>query len=201
MIKRALGIVVVALALVTSLGTTKAEAKKVPIPCTGDRFVAVQAPAFNSVAKAKNLQLAYRFSGCSGAGFVAYDGGNRYMVVPANILAEIEKAQGQPLAVPGVLKGLFAAPGHFWVEWIYLVLIGCIAVGVLMRGKTAARAPDADHVDAAATPAQATAAPAITQRAPRMPSPTAGAKPAFGKLGTPARSRTARMEFATRKTA
>jgi hypothetical protein len=202
MFQRLLSIVVVAMAMVVSLGTSSAEAKGVPIPCTGDRFVAVHAPAFKQVAKASGLQLAYRFSGCLGGEFVAYDGTSRYMAVPPATVAEIEQRQGHPIAVPGVVKSLFAAPGQFWVEWLYLiVIVGWATVSLFKRGST--ETADVERVATAAAPAQPASAPAVAQRAPRLPSTAAGAKPTFGKLGAPARPRMppARTGFATRKTA
>lgn len=161
-----------------------AEAAKVPIPCTSQKVVKVlELPMTEAFATqtGQHVDLGYLHDGCFSGKWVGYvDGGNRYVTFRPEGFAMALQTLGmtEPPSPPSVLTGLIRVPGQFWVEWVWIVALGCIGVSVVVseRSKRNASALPGEH-EATATPppgeqvpAQAVpGTPAFQTRAPRVP--------------------------------
>jgi hypothetical protein len=179
--------------------STDAEAKKIPIPCTGDRFVPIDAPEVNKVLKEKGFQLTYRFSGCSGAAFALYDGNSRYVDLPAEAIATFKREVGRPLVAPGFWSSFFKSPGQFIGEWIWLVILLIGGLVMLVRKPVQAIVesnPGNRDIPTAREPMAERQTPVLRPSAPQ-PVQRAAAPEARGSFGTRA-ARPARSFGATR---
>jgi hypothetical protein len=186
------------------LGSIAAQAK-VPIPCTSEKIVKVadlpRTEAF-AMPGGQHVDLGYLYQGCFSGQWIGYVGSSsRYMTWKDGMLPEVAATAGMKTlpAAPGFFWGLFNAPGAFFVEWIWVLVIGLPLLfkgfGALVRSNDgdgrAAAGPASPGPDVDAAPPQAvSAASAIAQRRPaRLAEPTRasamprGAAPPFGRRG------------------
>ncbi|MEQ1650769.1 MAG: hypothetical protein ABL898_19505 [Hyphomicrobiaceae bacterium] len=106
----------------------------VPIPCTGDRVIAMPGFEMGKNAKGENLQLAYLINYCvSGKWIVNVTNGSGYYDVNDKMLSEMQKAGAVPPA-PSALTAPFKNPKTYWVEWLWLVIIVGAGISVLING-------------------------------------------------------------------
>ncbi len=181
MVQRLLAFTVVLVALL--YGTVGAEAK-VPIPCTSEKIVKVAAlpkTAEFALPNGQHINLGYLYTGCLSGRWIGYVGSSsRYMTWKDDMLPEVAAAAGIKALPdpPGLVWGLFNAPGAFWVEWMYAIVLGLLAVfkgfGALVTAKAA---PGAHSVEAEAGATATVAAVASARIAPAsIPQPDRAAR-------------------------
>ncbi len=122
------------------LGALSAEAK-VPIPCTGDKIVKVaempKTPAFKTPS-GQQVDLGYLYEGCFKGKWVGYVGSSRRFVTwPQGVLPVLITGAGlsgvpEP---PGIMWGLWHAPGQFLAEWIWIAVVACLAAAVTINAR------------------------------------------------------------------
>lgn len=201
MVQRLYAFTVVLVALL--YGTVGAEAK-VPIPCTSEKIVKVAAlpkTADFALPNGQHIDLGYLYTGCVSGKWIGYVGSSsRYMTWKDDMLPDIAAAAGMKALpdAPGLVWGLINAPGAFWVEWMYALVLGLLAVfkgsSALVRANASPGArPVTAETEAAPTAAAASAriAPASTplpQRTARLAPTVSPNRPARIAEGGTARA-------------
>lgn len=119
-------------AMLCAAGT--AEAKKVPIPCTGESLVkVVDIPATEALI-GKRVDLGYKFSGCSGGDWVGYVGSSsQYVRLTPEMLNQLLAAANlkEPPEVPNRL--LNGGYGYFWPIMLLIGLVFAIVRPIVAR--------------------------------------------------------------------
>jgi hypothetical protein len=164
-----------------AIGVDHAEAGKLPIPCTGERIMKVmtlpQKPEFTT-RTGQHIDLGYLYQGCSSGKWIGYTGSSsQYVTFKDGMLPAVLAAAGIAAmpSEPSLLAGLFGAPTQFWGEWLWIVIIGCIAFVTLFSSQTAEPAgPATQAAGAVGAAPQQRAAPPAGYRAARTaePAPT-----------------------------
>lgn len=118
-------------------GVSVAEAGKVPIPCTGEKIVRVaDLPAAIDAGNGRHLGLGYLYTGCFSGKWIGHVGSDtQYNAAAGPLLfaAMTDANKGVAPQEPGFLWGLWSHPGQFVAEWIWIVMLSCIAIAIPFR--------------------------------------------------------------------
>jgi len=180
--------VAAAIALMAAF-TSQAAHAGIPIPCTGEKLVKVADLPATAQIGGQHFDLGYKFSWCFSGAFVGYLGNSSHylkseavdLLVGAGLIPPLPEA-------PGFWSAAWHNKGVFWVEWLWIGLIG-LAGGAGLKNKmlygTFAH-PDviAKQRAAAAAKAAAATAPSATAARAALPLPPGlprAATPTFGR--------------------
>ena len=115
----------------TTVTPTTAQAG-IPIPCTADRIVKVADLPADFQKEGRQVSLGYMFTGCLSGEFVGYLGDGRQYLKLSDDMQQTIRASGQ--SAPGFWSSAWKNKGQFWVEWLWIVLVG-FGVGAALKNK------------------------------------------------------------------
>lgn len=150
--------------MVLCVGSTAADAAKIPIPCSGESIVHVldipatkglEIPA-NKTMETKVLNLGYKFKNCFWGEWVGHLGSDsRYLPLEDAGLKALLTAAG--LTEPPSRPNVFTHPGTHWAFWLWVTVCGCLAIAFVYKKAAAASSEPSDmaaHADVAPTAAR-----------------------------------------------